>query len=85
MGVPCLSRWFRLRQAIRAGEHEIIDIMWPLAHHWFRATNKTNYSCMSVYVTFIRYGMKPELATLWTAMRTAASLESWPTSFSGRL
>ena len=64
--------WLRLRHAIRANDFEVIDVMWPLTFHWFHATGKTNYTCMAVYVTCIRYGMKPELASLWTAMRTAS-------------
>lgn len=64
--------WLRLRHAIRANDFEVIDVMWPLTFHWFHVTGKTNYTGMAVYVTCIRYGMKPELAALWTAMRTAS-------------
>ena len=45
-------------QATRANQHKVMDICWRLFFHWFRATNKFNYSHLAVYVTFFRHGMK---------------------------
>jgi hypothetical protein len=62
--------WLALRHGVRANRHAVIDIMWEVTFHWFRATKKTNYSLLSVYATFFRHGMKPELQKIWTDMRT---------------
>lgn len=65
-GYPYLA----LRNAIRAGDHAAIDMMWVIAFHWFHATNKNQYAIMSVYVTFIRHALVPELQRVLTDFRT---------------
>lgn len=67
--------WLQLRQAVRENNHTWIDLMWTYTLHWFRAAGmrgKTNYATLCVYVTFVRHGMVPELARIWTDMRTAS-------------
>ena len=66
--------YMALRNAIRTNNHTTMDLMWCYTLHWFRATNKNNYAIMCVYVTAFRHAMKPELATIWTVMRTASLL-----------
>ena len=67
--------WLHLRHAIRAGQSSILDVMWLVTFHWFRAVGvrgKYKYALMSVYVTFFRHGAKAQLRALWAAMRTAS-------------
>jgi hypothetical protein len=64
--------WLALRQAIRGNKSKIIDVMWRMTYHWFSVTGKTNYRIMCVIVTFIACAMVPELAVIWTIMRTAS-------------
>lgn len=69
--------WLALRQAIRSNKASTINVMWRLAYHWFSVTNKNNYRIMSVIVTVVTYLLVPELAVIWTVMRTA-SLSGYP-------
>jgi hypothetical protein len=64
--------WLALRQAIRANNADVINVMWRVTYHWFAATGKTNYRIMSVMVTYFLAAMVAPLQSIWTLMRTAS-------------
>ena len=72
-GLPYLS----VRNAIRSNNHQELDVMWRCAYHWFRATNKTNYSVMAPQATLHTERVAGPFKRVWTEMRTASMLLHW--------
>jgi hypothetical protein len=65
-GYPYLA----LRNAVRANDAEVIDLMWIISFPWFRATNKYMYAHLCIYVTAIRHGMVDALQQVHNDERT---------------
>ena len=64
--------WLALRQAIRANNAHVIDVMWRVCYHWFAATNKYHYRILCVVVTCTTAALRPELLAVWVLMRTGS-------------
>ena len=67
-GLPYLA----LRNAVRTNNSKTLDLMWLIAFHWWRATNKYQYAIMAVYVTATRHALVPALERIYESHRTCS-------------
>ena len=67
-GFPYLA----LRNAVRTNNSNTLDLMWIIAFHWWRATNKYQYAIMAVYVTATRHALVEPLEHIYVSHRTGS-------------